>query len=159
MHVRMNAAAPGSLTETKLVVTECYRDDGGGFGGRGGGTDGSQPQPLHVTWCTAGFSRFALKTRRTNEFRAEEWEVDDDDYGAAATTTTTTTAGDGARGVNARKKVRGCRYVTMEVMTGPLAYAVKRMYGERLQEAFETWADDLAAWVERGGGGGGSVSA
>jgi len=36
----------------------------------------------------------------------------------------------------------------MEVMTGPLAYVVKNMYGDRLQEVFEKWAEDFAAWAE-----------
>jgi len=44
--------------------------------------------------------------------------------------------------------VKGCRYRTAEIMNGPLAYVVKSMYGARLQEVFETWAEDLAIAAE-----------
>lgn len=116
LHVRMAADKPDALTETKLVVTACSGDVAN--------ADADAEGLLSVTWSTAGMSRFALRTERTNEFRAETWE---DASGQV---------------------VRGCRYATMEVMTGPLAYVVKNMYGDRLQEVFEKWAEDFAAWAE-----------
>jgi len=93
--------------------------------------DGTNTSPLGITWNTAGMPRFALRTERTNEFSAETWEEDD--------------------GVGKKRSVQGCRYRTVETMNGPLAYVVKNMYGTRLQEVFEIWAEDFAAAAEEGG--------
>lgn len=88
--------------------------------------------PFSITWSATGMPRFALRTERTNAFTAESWEAEDQD----------------AHTTGGKRVVQGCRYRTIETMSGPLAHVVKRMYGERLQEAFEMWAEDLAGWAE-----------
>lgn len=44
-----------------------------------------------------------------------------------------------------------CEVRTWECQAGPLAYTVKYMYGERLQQAFETWLEDLKEYAENKG--------
>ena len=43
-----------------------------------------------------------------------------------------------------------CEYRTWEMMAGPTAYIVKRMYAKTLQERFIDWANDLKSYAERG---------
>lgn len=42
-----------------------------------------------------------------------------------------------------------CEFVSIEVMAGPAAYAVKAMYGKTLQERFEEMAVDLKQYAEK----------
>lgn len=41
-----------------------------------------------------------------------------------------------------------CEFRSWEFMAGPLAYAVKLMYGDTLQARFEDWAADLKSYAE-----------
>jgi hypothetical protein len=70
-----------------------------------------------------GYSPWLLRTERTHEIYDED--------------------------ANADAGVRSVQVKTWEYETGPLAYAVRQLYGQRLQVLFEDWVKNLKDFVER----------
>lgn len=74
-----------------------------------------------VSWIQQSYSRMLLRTNRTSDFR----DIQSTDGEAK------------------------CEFRTYESMAGPLAYTVKLMFHDTLQQRFEEMADDLRRYVEK----------
>lgn len=88
--------------------------------------DPATKKPGRIVWAgdstaPGGFSEWLLRAKRTHEIYQEE-------------------TADGRVTVHV---------ANWELQKGVLAYAVRWMYGQRLQKCFERWVDDLRGFVER----------